>query len=178
MGSFSLAHIQIIIFFSIFIFVVLILFNKNPERKKILYGGLVVSFLLAFLSSASRPSASSGKEEQALKAAFAVSCQSVRQISNMTAILGQNRIDSLCSCAYDETLKSVSKGEMKIALSPGAGLIEPEVAKLSQFSQLAIASCLQNLDVPPNAKGITTSAAEVIKAQVEVQKAWSKSIGK
>ncbi len=71
MGSFSLAHFQIVIFISIFAFVILILFNKKPERKKILFAGLAVSFLLAFLSSYSRSSVS---EEQALK----ILCDSAR----------------------------------------------------------------------------------------------------
>jgi hypothetical protein len=64
MGSFNIAHFQIIFFFSIFAFVALILFNKNPARKKSLYFGLVVSFVLAFLSSNSR---SFVNDEQAMK---------------------------------------------------------------------------------------------------------------
>ena len=159
-------------------FVGLIVFQKNPLLKKISIWGLAVSSILLLLFFLYIDSTKPSKKEQATKVAFAANCQSLKPISQLSTVLGQNRIDALCSCAYDETLKVVTKSEMEIALSPGAGMIDTEVAKLSQYLQLAVASCLQNLDVPSNAKEITSSTAAAIKAQVEVQKAMSKSISK
>ena len=116
----------------------------------------------------------SNEDDKLEKIAFSVFCQSLDPLTQITPIIGQNRIDLLCACGYRETLKNVSKNDMKIAMSTGAGFIDPEVVKVSRASQFAIASCLENLEVPESAKKITSSAANVIKAQVKVQDSMGK----
>jgi hypothetical protein len=119
---------------------------------------LIFSFILASCS------ASDSQE----KISFSLFCNQLEPISKISSILGTDRISAVCTCGYNETLKSVSSNEMKKAMSTGAGIVDPEVVKVSKASQLAIASCLQNLDVPENAKQLTSSVAEVLKAQAKI----------
>jgi hypothetical protein len=116
----------------------------------------------------------SSDDDKLEKIAFSAYCKSLDPLKQITQALGQNRIDLVCTCGYQETLKNVSKNDMKIALSAGAGIIDPEVAKVSKASQLAIASCLENLEVPESAKKLTSSFADVIKLQVKVQDSMGK----
>ena len=123
------------------------------------YFVLLLSLILASCSG------SDGQE----KISFSLYCKKLGTISTISPIIGVDRIDTVCACGYTETLKSISQSEMKKAMSTGAGTIDIDVGKFLKASQLAIASCLQNLDVPENAKKLTSSFAEGLKEQVNVQ---------
>ncbi len=133
----------------------------------------LINLIPILLNSNNQQVISSGSDGSQ-KIAFSIFCKQLEPISKISSILGSDRIDTVCTCGYSETLKSVSQGEMKKAMSTGAGAIDPEVVKVAHASQFAIASCLKNLDVPENAKELTSRFAEVLKAQAEMQKLMSK----
>ena len=134
---------------------------------------LLFTLILASCSDSNNQQKISSGSDNQQKIAFSLFCKQLEPISKISSILGSDRIDTVCTCGYSETLKSVSQGEMKKAMSTGAGAIDPEVVKVAHVSQFAIASCLKNLDVPENAKELTSSFAKVLKAQAEMQKLMS-----
>lgn len=139
------------------------------RRFKILFFsfmGLTVQKKLILISSFILAACSASDSQE--KISFSLFCKQLEPISKISSILGADRIDTLCTCGYSETLKSVSSSDMKKAMSTGAGIVDQEVVKVSKASQLAIASCLQNLDVPENAKQLTSSFAEVLRAQAKI----------
>ena len=114
------------------------------------------------------------EESESNKKSFAIFCEQLPVIQRVSSFFGSARISSLCSCGFDEAVNTLTVSEMTKALSPSAGTIDPEVAKFSIESQLAIASCIEKVDVPADKKDLTKDLADLLRSQVAVQKEMSK----
>ncbi len=108
------------------------------------------------------------------KTPFMSFCEQLPVIERVSSFFGRARISSVCSCGFDQARNTLTVTEMTKALSPSAGTIDPEVAKFSLESQLAIASCIEQLDVPADKKDLTKDIANLLRSQVAMQKEISK----
>ena len=113
------------------------------------------------------------EENENNKKSFAIFCEQLPVIERVSSFFGRTRISSLCSCGFNKAKNTLTVSEMTKALSPSAGTIDPEVAKFSLESQLAIASCIEQVDVPSDKKDLTKDLADLLRSQVAVQKEMS-----
>jgi len=114
------------------------------------------------------------EDNESNRKSFALFCEQLPLMQRVSSALGQARIDSVCACGFNKAKNTLTVSEMTKAMSPTAGTIDPEVAKFSSESQLAIASCIERVDVPDDKKEITKSLADLMRSQVAVQKEMSK----
>lgn len=114
------------------------------------------------------------EENENNKKLFASFCEQLPVIERVSSALGQGRINSVCACGFTKAKNTLTVLEMTKAMSPSAGTIDPEVAKFSSESQLAIASCIEQVDVPADKKDVIKGLADLMRSQVAVQKEISK----
>ena len=143
--------------------------NKKPEYA------YLVSKDKKFKEYRSKYDIDSEKEEnENNKKLFTSFCEQLPVIERVSSTLGQARIKSVCACGFTKAKNTLTVSEMSKAMSPSAGTIDPEVAKFSSESQLAIASCIEQVDVPADKEDVTKGLADLMRSQVAVQKEISK----
>jgi hypothetical protein len=109
------------------------------------------------------------EENKKNKEPFVSFCTSLDNIVQITSYLGLNRINNICECGFKKSSNTLTAAEMSSALSLGVGRVDPVLAKFTVEAQMAIASCLDQENVPSDAKGLTKDVADLMRMKVKQQ---------